>query len=133
VRKISLRGDRGLGYSLVFGGGGAEAVHAYFETLPSARAHPRQTHLFVERLGKRCPHGHGGEEAGCRRLCALGLDIGLWDIAGKRGLPLYKLGAAVTRPDSRPHGRGGWSKYSERELIAEAERICRRSAASITR
>src|SRR6266850_589734 len=50
------------------------------------------------------------------------LDIGLWDIAGKAaGLPLYKLWGAVT--DRIPaYGSGGWSKYSERELIAEAEK-----------
>jgi len=50
------------------------------------------------------------------------LDIGLWDIAGKAaGLPLYKLWGAVTDRISA-YGSGGWSKYSEKELIAEAER-----------
>src|SRR5258706_9580929 len=50
------------------------------------------------------------------------LDIGLWDIAGKAaGLPLYKLWGAVTNRVPA-YGSGGWSKYSERELIAEAEK-----------
>src|SRR5258708_6384680 len=50
------------------------------------------------------------------------LDIGLWDIAGKAaGLRVYKLWGAVT-DRIRAYGSGGWSKYSERELIAEAEK-----------
>jgi L-alanine-DL-glutamate epimerase-like enolase superfamily enzyme len=50
------------------------------------------------------------------------LDIGLWDIAGKAAkLPLCKLWGAVT--DRVPcYGSGGWGKYSERDLIGEAER-----------
>src|SRR6185295_4031727 len=45
-------GIQGLGYSLVFGGGGAEAVHAYLET----RLKPvlvGEDPLFVERLWER--------------------------------------------------------------------------------
>ena len=50
------------------------------------------------------------------------LDIGLWDLAGKAAkLPLYKLwGAAADRIPC--YGSGGWGKYSEKDLVAEAER-----------
>src|SRR5438094_10510901 len=53
VAEISTdEGIAGLGYSLVFGGGGAEAVHAYLET----RLAPvllGEDPLFVERLLER--------------------------------------------------------------------------------
>ena len=46
-------GIRGLGYSLVFGGGGAEAVHAYVERA-EARADRRGPDLRRATCGKRC-------------------------------------------------------------------------------
>src|SRR5256714_1108331 len=115
-------GVAGLGYSLVFGGGGAEAVHAYLET----RLKPAligEDPLFVERLWEKMFRTDMGmKKQGVVAYALSALDIGLWDIAGKAaGLPLYKLWGAVT--DRIPaYGSGGWSKYSEKELIAEAER-----------
>src|SRR5216110_2946127 len=112
----------GLGYSLVFGGGGAEAVHAYLAT----RLKPAligEDPLFVERLWEKMFRTDMGmKKQGVVAYALSALDIGLWDIAGKAaGLPLYKLWGAVT--DRVPaYGSGGWSKYSEKELIAEAER-----------
>ncbi len=123
VAEISTdEGVKGLGYSLVFGGGGAEAVHAYMET----RLKPvllGEDPLFVERLWERMFRADMGiKKQGIAAYALSALDIGLWDIAGKAaGLPLYKLWGAVT--DRVPaYGSGGWSKYSERELIAEAEK-----------
>jgi D-arabinonate dehydratase len=123
VAEISTdEGIRGLGYSLVFGGGGAEAVHAYLEK----RLKPvllGEDPLFVERLWERMFRADMGiKKQGVAAYALSALDIGLWDIAGKAaGLPLYKLWGAVT--DRVPaYGSGGWSKYSEGELIAEAER-----------
>src|SRR6266513_1335665 len=115
-------GIAGLGYSLVFGGGGAEAVHAYLDT----RLKPAligEDPLFVERLWEKMFRTDMGmKKQGVVAYALSALDIGLWDIAGKAaGLPLYKLWGAVT--DRIPaYGSGGWSKYSEKELIAEAER-----------
>ena len=115
-------GVRGLGYSLVFGGGGAEAVHAYLE----ARLKPvllGEDPLRVESLWEKMFRTDMGiKKQGIAAYALSALDIGLWDIAGKSaGLPLYKMWGAVT--DSVPaYGSGGWSKYSEKELIAEAER-----------
>jgi L-alanine-DL-glutamate epimerase-like enolase superfamily enzyme len=123
VAEISTdAGVRGLGYSLVFGGGGAEAVHAYLET----RLKPvilGDDPLFVERLWEKMFRADMGmKKQGVVAYALSALDIGLWDIAGKAaGLPLYKLWGAVT--DRIPaYGSGGWSKYSDKELIAEAER-----------
>ncbi len=123
VAEISTdEGIRGLGYSLVFGGGGAEAVHAYLET----RLKPvllGEDPLFVERLWERMFRADMGiKKQGVAAYALSALDIGLWDIVGKAaGLPLYKLWGAVS--DRIPaYGSGGWSKYSERELVAEAEK-----------
>src|SRR5436189_3906880 len=115
-------GVRGLGYSLVFNGGGAEAVLAYLDT----RLKPAllgEDPLFVERLWEKMFRVDMGiRKQGIAGYALSALDIGLWDIAGKAAnLPLYKLWGAVS--DRIPaYGSGGWSKYSERELIAEAEK-----------
>ncbi len=114
-------GVKGLGYSLVFGGGGAEAVLAYAERLKAVLV--GEDPLFVERLWDRMFRADQGiKKQGVAAYALAALDIGLWDIAGKAaGLPLYKLWGAVT--DRIPaYGSGGWSKYSEKELLAEAEK-----------
>jgi L-alanine-DL-glutamate epimerase-like enolase superfamily enzyme len=115
-------GVKGLGYSLVFGGGGAEAVHAYLQTR-LAPALIGEDPLMVERLWEKMFRADMGiKKQGIAAYALSALDIGLWDIAGKRaGLPLYRMWGAVS--DRIPaYGSGGWSKYSERDLIAEAER-----------
>src|SRR5882672_7492942 len=115
-------GLKGLGYSLVFGGGGAEAVRAYLATR-LAPALLGEDPLFVERLWEKMFRTDMGmKKQGVVAYALSALDIGLWDIVGKvAGLPLYKLWGAAT--DRIPaYGSGGWSKYSERELIAEAEK-----------
>src|SRR4029077_2537106 len=112
-------GIRGLGYSLVFNGGGAEAGHTYLET----RLKPQrlgEDPLHVERLWEKMFRADMGiRKQGIAAYALSALDIGLWDVAGKAArLPLYKLWGAVT--DRIPaYGSGGWPKYSERELIAE--------------
>jgi L-alanine-DL-glutamate epimerase-like enolase superfamily enzyme len=115
-------GIRGLGYSLVFGGNGAESVLVYLET----RLKPLllgEDPLAVERLWEKMYRGDRGvRRVGIAGMALSALDIGLWDIAGKAArLPLYKLWGAVT--DRVPcYGSGGWGKYGEKELIEEAGR-----------
>ncbi len=120
-----IRTDQGLsgfGYSLVFGGGGAEAVQAYAES----RLTPLligENPFFVERLWVRMYRGDRGiRRQGIAGYAVSALDIALWDLVGKAaGLPLYKLWGAVA--DRIPaYGSGGWSKYSTDDLIAEARR-----------
>jgi len=119
-------GLEGLGYSLVFGGGGAEAVLAYLDT----RLKPAllgEDPLLVERLWERMFRADMGiKKQGVAGYALSTLDIGLWDLAGKAaGLPLYKLwgGFAQSIP---AYGSGGWSSYSIDQLIAEAERYAAR-------
>ncbi|HLQ00852.1 MAG TPA: mandelate racemase/muconate lactonizing enzyme family protein, partial [Burkholderiales bacterium] len=76
-------GIRGLGYSLVFGGGGAEAVQVYLDT----RLKPvllGEDPLLVERLWERMFRADMGiKKQGVAAYALSALDIGLWDIAGK--------------------------------------------------
>jgi L-alanine-DL-glutamate epimerase-like enolase superfamily enzyme len=115
-------GPRGLGYSLVFNGGGAEAVHTYLET----RLKPAligEDPLYVERLWEKMFRVDMGiKKQGVAAYALSALDIALWDIAGKSAkLPLYKLWGAVN--DRIPaYGSGGWAKYSIDDLIAEAQK-----------
>ncbi len=115
-------GVRGLGYSLVFNGGGAEAVLTYLDT----RLKPAllgEDPLFVERLWEKMFRADMGvRKQGIAGYALSALDIGLWDIAGKCAkLPLYKLWGAVSDRVAA-YGSGGWSKYSVEELIAEAQK-----------
>src|SRR3954464_14771386 len=115
-------GPQGLGYSLVFNGGGADAVHTYLAT----RLKPAllgEDPLYVERLWEKMFRvDMGVKKQGIAAYALSALDIGLWDIVGKAAkLPLYKVwGAANDRIPA--YGSGGWSKYSTDELIAEAEK-----------
>ncbi len=115
-------GIRGLGYSLAFGGGGAEAIHVYLET----RLKPLllgEDPLFVERLWEKMYRADRGiKRQGVAAYALSALDIGLWDIAGKAArLPLYKLwGAATDRVPA--YGSGGWPSYSVADLVGEARR-----------
>lgn len=123
VAEISTdEGLKGLGYSLVFAGGGAEAVHAYLET----RLKPAllgEDPLFVERLWEKMFRADMGvKKQGVAGYALSALDIGLWDIAGKSAkLPLYKMWGAYT--DSvAAYGSGGWGAYSVADLVGEAEK-----------
>src|SRR3954468_18702138 len=115
-------GLRGLGYSLVFGGGGAEAVLNYLEL----RLKPLligEDPVAVERLWEKMYRGDRGvRRVGIAGMARSALDIGLWDLTAKAAkLPLYKLWGAVT--DRIPaYGSGGWGKYTEKDLLAEAEK-----------
>src|SRR5438876_10204473 len=119
-------GVRGFGYSLAFGGGGAEAIQVYLET----RLKPvliGEDPRFVERLWERMFRADMGiKKQGVAAYARSALDIGLWEIAGKAaGLPLYKLWGAAT--DRIPaYGSGGGTKYSKRVRSAEAEKYGRR-------
>src|SRR5256714_12099193 len=118
VSEISSdEGIRGLGYSLVFNGGGAEAVHTYLDT----RLKPAllgEDPLFVERLWEKMFRVDMGiKKQGIAAYALSALDIGLWDIAGKAAeLPLYKLWGAVSDRIGA-YGSGGWGEFRVDELI----------------
>lgn len=116
------QGIKGLGYSLVFGGGGADSVLTYLDT----RLKPLllgEDPTAVQRLWDKMYRGDRGvRRVGIAGMALSVLDIGLWDITGKAAkLPLYKLWGAVT-DRVETYGSGGWGKYSEKDLIAEAEK-----------
>ena len=115
-------GVDGLGYTLAFGGGGAESIRVYLET----RLKPLvvgEDPLFVERLWERMFRADRGiKRQGVAAYALSAIDIGLWDIVGKAaGLPLYKLWGAVT--DRVPaYGSGGWGGYRTEDVIGPAAR-----------
>lgn len=119
-------GLTGLGYTLLFGGGGAEAVQAYLQ----ARLAPLvvgEDPLFVERLWEKMFRADRGiKRQGVAAYALSALDIALWDLVGKRaGLPLVKLWGAVT--DRVPaYGSGGWPQYTVADLVGEAEKYAAR-------
>ena len=115
-------GLRSQGYSMVFGGGGAEAVLAYLDTRLKGLLIGEDP-LQVERLWDKMYRGDRGvRRVGIAGMAISALDIALWDLAGKAaGLPLYKLWGGFTDRVSA-YGSGGWGKYTEAELVAEAER-----------
>ena len=119
-------GIEGLGYSLAFGGGGAESIQVYLET----RLKPAligEDPLFVTRLWEKMYRADRGiKRQGIAAYALSALDIGLWDIVGKHaGLPLYKLWGAVSERIPA-YGSGGWPRYGIDDLIAEAERYAER-------
>src|ERR1044072_4100765 len=115
-------GVRGQGYSMAFGAGGAEGVLAYrdagVENLLIG-----EDPLQVEHLWDKMYRGDRGvRRVGIAGMAISALDIALWDLAGKAArLPLYKPWGGYTDRVSA-YGSGGWGKYTEAELIAEAER-----------
>jgi L-alanine-DL-glutamate epimerase-like enolase superfamily enzyme len=114
-------GIQGLGYSLVFGGGGAEAVFSYLERLKTALIgeDPTYVQYLWEKLFRL---DMGMRKQGVAGMALSALDIGLWDITGKAlGKPLYKLWGAM-RHRIACYGSGGWAKYSVDDLVREAEK-----------
>jgi L-alanine-DL-glutamate epimerase-like enolase superfamily enzyme len=115
-------GITGLGYTLAFGGGGAEAIQVYLET----RLKPLvvgEDPSFVERLWERMYRADRGiKRQGVAAYALSAIDIALWDVVGKlAGLPLYQLWGAVT--DRVPaYGSGGWPSYRTEDVVAEAQR-----------
>src|SRR6185503_11769049 len=110
------------GYTLAFGGGGAESIQVYLET----RLKPLivgEDPLFVERLWERMFRADRGiKRQGVAAYGISAIDIGLWDIVGKAArMPLFKLWGAVT--DRVPaYGSGGWGHYETEDVIGEAQR-----------
>jgi L-alanine-DL-glutamate epimerase-like enolase superfamily enzyme len=114
-------GVQGFGYSLVFNGGGGEAVHTYVERLKPALIGEDPT--YVGRLwDKMFRFDMGMKKQGVAAYAVAALDIALWDLNGKaHGKPLHKLWGAVR--DRIPcYGSGGWAKYSVDDLVREAEK-----------
>jgi L-alanine-DL-glutamate epimerase-like enolase superfamily enzyme len=115
-------GLAGLGYSLAFGGGGAEAIQVYLETRLKPLLLGEDPRL-VERLWERMYRADRGiRRQGIAAYALSALDIALWDLVGKAaGQPLYRLWGGVA--DRVPaYGSGGWPSYAVEDLVEEAQR-----------
>jgi D-arabinonate dehydratase len=115
-------GVTGLGYTLAFGGGGAEAIQVYLETRLAPLLLGEDPRL-VGRLWERMYRADRGiKRQGIAAYALAALDIGLWDVVGKvAGLPLYQLWGGVSNRIPA-YGSGGWPRYATEDLLAEAQR-----------
>jgi L-alanine-DL-glutamate epimerase-like enolase superfamily enzyme len=115
-------GVAGVGYSLAFGGGGAEAVQVYLETRLAPLLVGEDPRL-VERLWEKMYRADRGiRRLGVAAYALSALDIALWDLVGKAaGQPLYRLWGAVT-DRVEAYGSGGWPAYRTEDLVEEARR-----------
>jgi L-alanine-DL-glutamate epimerase-like enolase superfamily enzyme len=115
-------GLTGLGYTVAFGGGGAEAIQVYLDTRLSPLV-VGENPLQVERLWERMYRADRGiKRQGVAAYALSAVDIALWDLVGKAArLPLATVWGAVT--DRVPvYGSGGWPRYGTDDLVAEATR-----------
>ena len=113
-------GLEGFGYTLAFGGGGAEAMQVYLETRLKPLLLGEDPRL-VERLWEKMFRGDRGiRRVGLAGYAVSALDIALWDLAGKAaGQPLYRMwGGATDRVEA--YGSGGWAKYAVEDIVNEA-------------
>lgn len=115
-------GPEGLGYSLAFGGFGAEAIQTYLDTR-LAPALLGADPLLVERHWEALYRlDRGLKRQGIAAYALSAVDIALWDIVGKvAGLPLYQLWGGYSDTIAT-YGSGGWGSYSIADLVGEAER-----------
>ena len=91
-------GVSGLGYSLAFGGGGAESIQVYLETRLAPLLVGEDPRL-VERLWERMYRADRGiRRLGVAAYALSALDIALWDLVGQGG------GPAALPPLGRRHG-----------------------------
>jgi L-alanine-DL-glutamate epimerase-like enolase superfamily enzyme len=116
-------GIAGLGYTLLWGGAGAETVKTYLDTRlkePVVGGDP----FRIEELWHRMYHLDRGlsRPRGIPLYAMSAIDIGLWDLVGKAaGLPLYRLFGAC-RDRVPVYGSGGFLAYSVEQLVEEARR-----------
>jgi L-alanine-DL-glutamate epimerase-like enolase superfamily enzyme len=110
----------GLGYSLVFGGAGSEAVEAYTRRLAALLVGDDPA-LVGKLWDKLFRADRGFRRVGIAGYAVAALDIALWDIAGKAArLPLARLWGAHTDRVAA-YGSGGWGTYTVDDLIGEAK------------
>ena len=114
-------GLNGLGYALVFGGDGSEAVEAYARRLGALLV--GEDPIMVGKLWEKMFRADRGiRRVGIAGYAVAALDIALWDIAGKAAnQPLSRLWGAVTDRVAA-YGSGGWGTYTVNDLVAEAKR-----------
>ena len=114
-------GIEGLGYTMLMGGMGAEAVHAYLQHNLVPRLIGEDP-LHVGKLWNRMyDNDRGLRKKGIPVYAISAIDIGLWDILGKSmGRPLWQIFGAHT--DKVPvYGSGGFLSYTVDQIVREAQ------------
>jgi L-alanine-DL-glutamate epimerase-like enolase superfamily enzyme len=112
-------GVRGFGYSLAFGGGGAEAIQVYLETRLKPLLIGEDPRMVGRLWEKMFRADRGIRRVGLAGYAVAALDIALWDLAGKiAGQPLFRMWGAV-RDWVEAYGSGGWANYAVDDIIAE--------------
>jgi L-alanine-DL-glutamate epimerase-like enolase superfamily enzyme len=115
-------GVRGFGYTLAFGGGGAEAIQVYLETRLKPLLIGEDPRMVGKLWEKMFRADRGFRRVGIAGYAVAALDIAVWDIAGKAaGVPLARLWGAITDRVAT-YGSGGWGTYTVDDLIGEAKR-----------
>src|SRR5437879_10013674 len=105
-------GVRGFGYTLAFGGGGAEAIQVYLETRLKPLLIGEDPRMVGKLWEKMFRADRGIRRVGLAAYAVSALDIALWDLAGKAaGQPSYRVwGSATARAPA--YGRGAWAQSS---------------------
>ena len=90
-------GVRGFGYTLAFGGGGAEAIQVYLETRLKPLLIGEDPRMVGKLWEKMFRADRGIRRVGLAGYGVAALDIALWDLTGKiAGQPLFRMWGAVT-------------------------------------
>jgi L-alanine-DL-glutamate epimerase-like enolase superfamily enzyme len=112
-------GVRGFGYTLAFGGGGAEAIQVYLETRLKPLLIGEDPRMVGKLWEKMFRADRGIRRVGLAGYGVAALDIALWDLVGKiAGQPLFRMWGAVT-DRVEAYGSGGWANYAVDDIIAE--------------
>jgi L-alanine-DL-glutamate epimerase-like enolase superfamily enzyme len=114
-------GLEGLGYTMLVGGAGAEAVRAYLETSLAPQLigeNPLHVGLLWQKMYDT---DRGIRKKGIPVYAISALDIGLWDLLGKSmDRPVWQLlGACAEKIPV--YGSGGFLSYSVDQIVKEAE------------
>src|SRR5262245_46102035 len=105
-------GVQGFGYTLAFGGGGAEAIQVYLETRLKPLLIGEDPRMVGKLWEKMFRADRGIRRVGLAAYGVAALDIALWDLAGKiAGQPLFRMWGAVT-DRVEAYGSGGWANYA---------------------
>src|SRR5499427_8261070 len=84
-------GPAGLGYSLAFGGGGAESIQVYLETRLKPLLIGEDPRMVGKLWEKMFRADRGIRRVGLAGYGVAALDIALWDLVGKiAGQPLFR-------------------------------------------
>lgn len=111
------------GYGFTYYEVGGEAIREFILNSVKPRLlgrNPLETECFFADISQ---YARGVARKGLAFCAYSAVDIALWDIKGKMfNLPLYKL-LGGNKDLVQIYGSGGWTSYTDNELIEEAEQM----------